>query len=202
LHGLLTKVMVDAVDLPLSKRLVQLAIQLHCRGAIVAEGLLHDDTWPWLVALVFATGEAGCMQEIANGRIEAGRRGEVEDVGAPSATLRIELLQQHGQALISSEIIELCCMVVQATGEGFPDAGIDGPSARELVDGLEHLLTKLLMCVGSTCDAHNGKLRRQWLLKRQIVEGWQQLAMCEVTGCAKDDHRAGGQGTGMAHTGA
>src|SRR5947209_2207996 len=61
LHGLFTKIVVDAEDLVLAEGLLNLLIEMSCRFEIIAKGLFKDDAAP---LPVFLHGKPGASEQV------------------------------------------------------------------------------------------------------------------------------------------
>src|ERR1039457_6706513 len=75
LHSLLTEIMIDAINLALLERLLDLGVERVRRIEIAAERLLDDDPAP---APIFLFGQAGIAELLDGDREESRRDGEVE----------------------------------------------------------------------------------------------------------------------------
>ena len=187
LHRLLAQVMVDAVDLLLREDLERAAVQLPRRFEVMAKRLLDDDAGPWSPRGSRQTRAAQLADDLG---IVIGRCGEVEEMIAARATLRVNPFQRGGEVRVGGGIAELALREKKTAGEIVPYFGSHGPAAGELVDTRQHLLTEHLVGPAPAREPNHGETGRQEPVTRDVVEGGNQLPAREVACRAKDDKGA------------
>ncbi len=151
MYRLFAQVVVDAVDLFLSKNLRHLPVEFFGRGQIMPKGLFDDDARP-----TFAAAVESCRAEtLDNFWILAGRRRKVKNAVAVRASISIKFVKQVIELFVAFGIVKIGLQVMNARGEAFPDLRIDGLLTRVLIDGIERLLAKYVIRVGTPCEANH-----------------------------------------------
>ena len=169
---LLAHEVVDAEDLRLVEDLVQLLVQVACRGQVGTERLLDDD--------------AGARREIhsADHRdhgLERRRRDrQVEQAAGRAADLLLRLLDRAGQR---AGLVRIRAAERKVRGEGVPGLALRLAGA-ELFRRLPRVLPELL---GTQGELRGGRADDPVLLRHQpgrgeVEESRQQLALSQVTG--------------------
>src|SRR5215469_10572943 len=108
--------------------------------------------------------------------------------------LFVELFESGFQLVIQLLIIEFGRDVVQPFAEPVPNLGINA-AAGVMVDIVGKLLAKLVVRHLIVRHPDDGKIAREEIDFRQVVERGNQLAAGEVASRAKDNHNAGIGGT-------
>ena len=187
LHGFLTQVMIDAVDVGFVEDFVQAVAQLARAGQVVPEGLFDHQAPPAL-----ALAEPRRAEALRRRGVLAGLRGEIEHHAAAGLAGTFDLRQARGQARVEAGVADVARHIEQPLGEAVPHVGVEGGVFGELLDGFQHASAELRVGERRSRDAHDGETRRQPAVVSQAVEGRQELAPGEVAIGAEDDYHAFG----------
>ena len=172
LNRLFSQVVIDAVHLLLPEHLQDLLVERLHAFQVVSKRLLDNDSGPAAGAV-----QANRSQQLSEGSVETGRRGEVKKAITGSSTLLIDPGNQRTESLEALLILHIGGSVKHAGCAILPDPAIDLILVDILMDGLLHSGTKVLTTHGGAGRSHNGKTAGQKTLLSQIVECWNQLAL-------------------------
>ena len=118
------------------------------------------------------------------------RRGrQVVKIVAVAGVVFVDLLQKFFQLLVGAVVAEFAGQVVDVTLEPFLQVGING-FAGEFFQVLRQLAAKFVGGHGIARHADHGKLSRQEVVFRQVIERGDQLAAGQIAGSAENDHGA------------
>jgi hypothetical protein len=126
LDGFLAQVMVDTINLIFFERLIQLAVESHCRLEVMPKRLFDDDTRPAMSCILILQGKLRAGEPMRDLGIEAGRCSQIKDMIAAGATLLIQLREQPGQVGIAGRVVELRLMVNRPLENVSQTAGFTG----------------------------------------------------------------------------
>src|SRR6266540_4236505 len=178
LDRFLAEVVVDPEDLVLFEVLLDRAVELACRGEIVAERLLDDEPRP-------AFGAAPLAERLDN-RPEHDRRDcEVVDTVAARAALFVKLGERGREPVLAFLVGEVRWDVAHAFGQRIPDVFAE-LVARVVLDRFLHSLAELVIGLLGAGHADEAEAFRQQPAKRERVQRREELALREVAGGAED----------------
>ncbi len=184
LNGLLAKVVIDAVDLPLGKTLVQDFVQAMRARRVRAEGFLDDNAAVWTRRI----GQAG-LAKVPNRRfVKAGCGSQVVDP-APAAD-SLSLVERSAECSEIIQPLDVPSMVEEHRSERRPGS---------LVESLPHKMGGQLglpLAPGiigerSPRKADDSRLLGKPLLAVQFVKCRYQFAARQIPRSAEDDNRLG-----------
>ena len=186
LDRLLAEVVVNAEDLVGRERLVEHLVERLCTGKIAAEGLLDDDSAPFIAGRV---GETGLAQVGDDDREEAGRDGQVEDVVAHRAALGVECVDLGLQAPIGLGILYVTGDESDSGAELRPNV-LAERRTRVFPDRVVDLGREVLISPLAPGESDESETWRQEAAVGEVVDGRHDLLACEITGDAEEDHAA------------
>ena len=149
LNGFFAEVVIDAEDLPFAEGGDCDSIQLARRFEIVSERLLDDRPRERTVPLRIIH-HSFCAEELADGREEIRRDGEVVDAASAGAARPIALRELFLQAQVRAGIAEIAADVEESLREVLPHRVIDGTRARVLVARFANVHSKCFVGVVGT----------------------------------------------------
>ena len=181
LDGFLAEIVVDAENLVLVQRLVDLLVQFDRRREIGAEGFLKDDPAPAAILAELV----GCIQVRDDDRKQLWRHRQVVQ---PTGVTAFPTGDQLVETLEVGSLGVLAAQIVQTGGESRPLL-IGERVGGELARPGQQLLTKGLVRERGTAETDDAKVLRQSILQVQVEQRRHQLAFGQVAGCAKNDDR-------------
>ena len=192
LHGLLAEVVVDAEHLVLAEDLVHDPGELHRRGQVATEWLLHDDARPARATqLVLADGAH-------DRRVCLRRRGEVEEAIAVRASLDVDAVQRRAECVVARVVRRRD--EAHVARERAPHLLVDRFRPAELRDRVVQLPAERVVALRAARRANDGERRGEEPLQREVVERGQQLAPREIARSAEEHERRGLRHTLKAQT--
>ena len=196
--------MVDAVNLRFLEIAVQFVVQFACAVEVAAEGFLDDDASEAVGGFV----EKPRLAEVRGHAAE--KRGsdcQVEnDIASRNAPFLADGFEFFFECRVGRLIVEVAVEVIASRDERVPLLRVDRMRG-ELLDVRGHLVAEGLVITRRDGHADNGELFRQQSDAAEIEEGWDELALGQVSGGTEDDKDAGrcglplmkGRGSGIRH---
>ena len=179
--------MVDPVDLLFGEGLLETGIELLGGFEIVAERFFDNDAGP---VVVFFGGEPGGAELIDNGREEARRDSEIEELIAEGIVRLVDFLDLLLEALIEVLVGEIALDVLDALAQPLPHFQVDGVR-RELRHFLTEIVAKGFRGQVIYGDTDDGKLLGEDFLLGQIEKCGNEFALGEIPGSSENHHDAG-----------
>ena len=190
LDGLLAQVVIDAIDLMLGKRAVQVAVERERGVQVDAERLLDDHPCPSAAVIAQIAADARLVEPVGDGGIHVGRQREVHQAIALGLELAVERGQPVGDLTVGVGIVIAAGVVVQTLDEQL-DRLPCLLSAGPLGQRLAHPLSELFVVHLASRTAEHEKVPRQPPMVEELKQRGDQLARRQVTRRAEDDHPAG-----------
>ena len=186
LSGFFPEEMIDPVSLVLGKRRSHDCVQLPRRREIGAERFLHDHSRPAAVARFVQSRVLQIFQD----RFELIRRDrEIKQSVPARAPLLVDFLKSFRQRLVTIGVVELALVIKERLREPVPNF-IAHLLPRELLRRFLLLLPKLVIRLRPSGKSNDGDLRRQFTIRREIVERRNQFPHRQVSRRAEDHDRA------------
>ena len=115
--------------------------------------------------------------------------GQVEQPVAPRPMLEVDRIEPGGQRIEGRLVGEIALVVDDPANELVDDLGFDR-HPRIGRQGRRDLLPERVLVVRPPADRDQDELVGQQVRPAQLVQGWQDLAMGQVAGCAEQDDDA------------
>src|ERR1700683_500772 len=185
LDGFFPEIMVDPIDLIFAQFLLDFAIQRFRRGKVTAKRLFYDHASPAAFGLVYQTGFAQLRDYYAE---EFGSNGKIVQKIAASAMLLVNFQELFLELAECGSIVEVAAEIIDTAQEPISRREIAVLGEKSL-EGVSHLLAKILVAGSGSAKTENGKFLRQQVFLREVVEGRKKLSLGQVAAGAKHNHQ-------------
>src|SRR6185369_3107714 len=186
LYGLLSQIVINAIDLLFARHPQQLLVQQPGGLEIVPKRFFDDHAPPMLFVFLHQPDFGEVLH--AGAEKISGRR-QIVHVIAVGRVLVVDLFERILQLEIKVFVAHVSTLIVQAANERLPDIGIHFVSG-EFLDVFRDFLAEFLVRHGGAGHANHPEFPRQQVVFRQVVESRNQLAAGQIATGAKNHHGA------------